>query len=50
MNEADALLHGVKWIEDVAEQSDEISVNQMNIQRGTLIDRLHRHYEYRPPW
>ncbi|HII87088.1 MAG TPA: archaeosine biosynthesis radical SAM protein RaSEA [Candidatus Poseidoniaceae archaeon] len=50
MNEADALLHGVKWIEDVAEQSDEISVNPMNIQRGTIIDRLHRHNEYRPPW
>ena len=22
----------------------------MNIQRGTIIDRLHRHREYRPPW
>ena len=22
----------------------------MNIQRGTVIDRLHRHNEYRPPW
>ena len=50
MNEADALLHGVKWIEAVAEKSDEISVNPMNIQRGTIIDRLHRHNEYRPPW
>ena len=29
---------------------DEISVNPMNIQRGTIIDRLHRHNEYRPPW
>ena len=27
MSEADALNHGVKWIEDVAERSDEISVN-----------------------
>lgn len=50
MNEADALLHGVKWIEDVADRSDEISVNPMNIQRGTIIDRLHRNNEYRPPW
>ena len=50
MNEADALLHGIKWIEAVAEKSDEISVNPMNIQRGTIIDRLHRHNEYRPPW
>ncbi len=50
MSEADALIHGVKWIEDVAEKSDEISVNPMNIQRGTIIDRLHRNNEYRPPW
>ena len=35
---------------DVASRSDEISVNPMNIQRGTIIDRLHRHNEYRPPW
>ena len=50
MCEADALDHCVKWIEAVAEQSDEISINPMNIQRGTVIDRLHRHREYRPPW
>ena len=35
MSEADALDHCVKWIEAVAEQSDEISINPMNIQRGT---------------
>ena len=50
MSEADALDHCVQWIADVAHRSDEISVNPMNIQRGTVIDRLHRHNEYRPPW
>ena len=50
MSEKDALDHGVRWIKDVAGRSDEISVNPMNIQRGTVIDRLHRHNEYRPPW
>ena len=50
MSENDALEHGVKWIEAVAEKSDEISVNPMNIQKGTVIDRLHRNSEYRPPW
>ncbi|MEK9650852.1 MAG: archaeosine biosynthesis radical SAM protein RaSEA [Poseidonia sp.] len=50
MSEADALDHCVTWIQSVAERSDEISVNPMNIQRGTVIDRLHRHDEYRPPW
>ena len=50
MSEADALDHSVLWIDAVANRSDEISVNPMNIQRGTVIDRLHRHNEYRPPW
>ena len=50
MSEGDALNHGVKWILDVAEKSDEISVNPMNIQNGTVIDRLFRNNEYRPPW
>jgi radical SAM enzyme (TIGR01210 family) len=50
MSEGDALEHCVKWIADVAEVSDEISVNPMNIQRGTIIDRLFRAKEYRPPW
>ncbi|MCH1540281.1 MAG: archaeosine biosynthesis radical SAM protein RaSEA [Candidatus Poseidonia sp.] len=50
MSESDALTHSVRWIAAVAERSDEISVNPMNIQRGTVIDRLHRHNEYRPPW
>jgi radical SAM enzyme (TIGR01210 family) len=50
MSEADALDHCVAWIKAVAARSDEISVNPMNIQRGTVIDRLHRHNEYRPPW
>ena len=50
MSEGDALQHGAKWIRDVAERSDEISVNPMNIQNGTVIDRLFRANEYRPPW
>ena len=50
MSENDALEHSVRWIAAVAKQSDEISVNPMNIQRGTVIDRLHRNNEYRPPW
>lgn len=50
MSEGDALIHGTKWILDVASRSDEISVNPMNIQRGTVIDRLFRANEYRPPW
>ena len=50
MSEGDSLYHATKWIEDVASRSDEISVNPMNIQRGTMIDRLYRADDYRPPW
>lgn len=50
MSEGDALEHAVAWVASVADASDEISVNPMNIQKGTVIDRLYRAREYRPPW
>ncbi|MDP6326702.1 MAG: archaeosine biosynthesis radical SAM protein RaSEA [Candidatus Thalassarchaeaceae archaeon] len=50
MSEGDALYHTAKWIREVAPESDEISVNPMNIQKRTIVDRLFRHREYRPPW
>ena len=50
MSEGDALRCAAAWVRDVAPLSDEVSVNPMNIQRGTVIDRLHRYQEYRPPW
>ena len=50
MSEADALDHIVDWIAAIAEDADEISINPMNIQGGTVIDRLHRARQYRPPW
>jgi radical SAM enzyme (TIGR01210 family) len=50
MSEADALDHIVTWIAAIAKDADEISINPMNIQGGTVIDRLHRARQYRPPW
>ena len=50
MSEADALLHTSKWISEVAPLSDEVSINPMNIQKRTIVDRLFRNREYRPPW
>ena len=50
MSEGDSLVQTVRWIEGIAELSDEISINPMNIQRGTVIDRLFRAGDYRPPW
>ena len=50
MSEGVALNHTTSWLGDVAAFSDEVSVNPMNIQKRTLVDRLYRNKEYRPPW
>jgi len=50
MSESDALESTTSWLIDVAPYSDEVSINPMNIQRGTVVDRLFRNNEYRPPW
>jgi len=50
MSEGDALQHTIKWIRQVAPLSDDVSVNPMNIQKRTIVERLFRNREYRPPW
>ena len=50
MSEGDALDHSIRWIKEVSPLSDEVSINPMNIQKRTIVDRLHRSREYRPPW
>jgi len=50
MSEGEALTQCIKWVKSVLMDSDEISINPMNIQRGTIIDRLYRNGDYRPPW
>ena len=50
MSEGDALQHTSKWIRQVAPLSDDVSVNPMNIQKRTIVERLFRNREYRPPW
>ena len=50
MSEGEALKHTTSWLVDVAKYSDEVSVNPMNIQKNTIVDRLFRNKEYRTPW
>ncbi len=50
MSEGDAIRQTSEWIRSVAPLSDEISINPMNIQKRTIVDRIHRAREYRPPW
>ena len=50
MSEADGLDTCIEWARACLPMSDDISINPMNIQRGTTIDRRCRSGEYRPPW
>ncbi|MDI3483112.1 MAG: archaeosine synthase beta-subunit [Candidatus Methanomethylophilaceae archaeon] len=34
----------------VSSYSDEVSINPVNVQRGTLVERMWRRGDYRPPW
>lgn len=50
MSEGDSIEQTSAWIRAVAPLSDEISINPMNIQKKTIVDRIHRARQYRPPW
>jgi radical SAM enzyme (TIGR01210 family) len=50
LNERDAIEDCARSIETVAKMSDVISINPVNVQRGTLVERLWKRGEYRPPW
>ncbi len=50
LNEEEAMedcLNSVDWC---AERVDNISINPVNVQKGTLVDRLYRRRSYTPPW
>ena len=50
ITENEAILDAVKSAKDLAPYSDFISINPMNIQRGTLVERMYKQGSYRPPW
>ncbi|HIH69127.1 MAG TPA: archaeosine biosynthesis radical SAM protein RaSEA [Methermicoccus shengliensis] len=50
LSEGEAMQDVLSSIEKVAPLSRRISVNLCNVQRGTLVERLWRRGEYRPPW
>jgi hypothetical protein len=51
LTERDALLDAVKTIEDAAKLGvSTISMNPVNIQKYTLVERLWLKEQYRPPW
>jgi len=50
LTEREAIEDAVKSGHDADPHSDTISFNPVNVQSRTLVDRLFRRGEYRPPW
>jgi radical SAM enzyme (TIGR01210 family) len=50
LTESEAINDSIKSARDLAPYSDFISINPMNIQRGTLVEKMYREGNYRPPW
>jgi len=50
LSESDAIGDAVSSIGFADEFSDEISVNPVNVQKFTLVERMWKKGEYRPPW
>ncbi len=50
LNEAAAIDDAKSSISFASPYSDEISLNPINVQRGTLVEKLWKRGDYRPPW
>jgi archaeosine synthase beta-subunit len=50
LTEEEAVEDMVTSVRDAAPHSDVVSVNPTNVQSFTLVDRMYRRREYRPPW
>ncbi|OGS48197.1 MAG: TIGR01210 family radical SAM protein [Euryarchaeota archaeon RBG_16_68_13] len=50
LTEAEAIEDAIRSGHDADPHSDTISFNPVNVQGRTLVDRLFRRGEYRPPW
>lgn len=50
LSEFDACYDAVRTIKDVSGSVDSVSLSACNVQKGTLVEELHRTDAYRPPW
>lgn len=50
LTEAEAIEDAVSTAKHAALKSDTISINPVNVQKGTIVERLWRSWSYRPPW
>jgi len=50
LTERDGMVDAIRSVEHAARASESVSINPVNVQRGTLVERLWRRGSYRPPW
>ena len=50
LKESDAISDAMDSVKFADRFSDEISINPINVQRSTVVERLWKRGEYRPPW
>jgi radical SAM enzyme (TIGR01210 family) len=50
LTERQAMLDTIKSIEFAAPYSESISINPINVQKDTMVEKLWRRGDYRPPW
>lgn len=50
LSEEESIIDAIKSAKEVSKNADFISINPMNIQKGTLVERLYMEGSYRPPW
>jgi len=50
ITESEAISDSISTVKFAAKMSDTVSLNPVNVQRGTLVEKLWRNWAYRPPW
>ncbi len=50
LSEAEAIADSIATMRAAATTSETLSLNPVNVQRGTLVEKLWKSWAYRPPW
>lgn len=50
LTEAEAIADSIATINYASKVSDTVSLNPVNVQKGTLVEKMWRNWSYRPPW
>ncbi len=50
LTESEAIADSVRTIDHASKVSETISLNPVNVQKGTLVEKMWRSWSYRPPW